>query len=74
MHHSVIRFQIAQVNYVRILILVDGGWNDWSVWDTCSVTCGGGSQGRNRSCSNPSPQYGGNDCVGDVFDSQDCNT
>ena len=53
---------------------VDGGFTDWSNWDTCSVTCGGGIQGRTRSCTNPAPQYGGASCVGDVSSEQNCNT
>ncbi|XP_061184989.1 SCO-spondin-like [Saccostrea echinata] len=53
---------------------IDGGFSDWSAWDTCSVTCGGGSQGRTRTCTNPAPQYGGADCTGDLTDTQDCNT
>ena len=56
------------------LFLVDGGWNDWTKWATCSVTCGGGSQNRSRTCTNPAPQYGGADCVGFAGDIQDCNT
>jgi|GEM_PF-6132901 len=46
---------------------VNGGWSDWSV---CSVSCGGGTQ--TRTCTNPAPVYGGNDCQGSS--SQGCNT
>ena len=56
------------------MFLVDGGWDDWTKWATCSVTCGGGSQNRSRTCTNPVPQYGGADCVGADGDKQDCNT
>ena len=53
---------------------VDGGFSDWSAWVTCSVTCGGGRQGRDRTCTNPAPQYGGSACVGNFTSEQDCNT
>ena len=53
---------------------VDGGYSSWSAWGRCSVTCGGGSQGRARSCSNPAPQYGGKACGGSASQTQSCNT
>ena len=62
---------LSTLSYV---FLVDGGWDDWTKWATCSVTCGGGSQNRSRTCTNPVPQYGGADCVGFAGDIQDCNT
>ncbi|VDI13304.1 Hypothetical predicted protein [Mytilus galloprovincialis] len=42
----------------------------WSVWSetTCSVTCGVGTSLRSRNCSNPHPQYGGNNCTGKSID------
>ncbi|WAR18812.1 CADN-like protein [Mya arenaria] len=52
---------------------IDGGYTLWSDWDACSVTCGDGTQSRSRTCSNPEPQYGGLDCVGDSTESQPCN-
>ena len=50
-----------------ILKPIDGGWGDWS---TCSKNCGGGIQ--TRTCTNPTPQHGGNQCVGST--QQKCNT
>ncbi|XP_063687572.1 uncharacterized protein LOC134820861 isoform X3 [Bolinopsis microptera] len=41
---------------------VDGGWTQWTLWTTCSVTCGGGSQTRSRSCTRPLPMFDGEDC------------
>ncbi|MEE6492107.1 hypothetical protein FKM82_016474 [Ascaphus truei] len=52
---------------------INGKWGPWSLWDTCTVTCGGGVQQRARLCNNPEPQHGGKDCVGDVADTQICN-
>ncbi|XP_061184993.1 uncharacterized protein LOC133193009 [Saccostrea echinata] len=53
---------------------IHGGWGSWGSWGTCTVTCGGGSQRRSRSCSNPTPQYGGLTCPGSSSSSQSCNT
>ena len=53
---------------------INGGWNTWGNWSKCSVECGGGNQTRNRSCTNPAPQFGGVDCAGDAEESQECNT
>jgi hypothetical protein len=52
----------------------DGGWSPYSEWGTCSKTCGGGTQSRTRTCTNPTPANGGASCVGDAVDSQSCNT
>ncbi len=46
---------------------VNGGWTGW---DSCSVSCGGGTQ--SRTCTNPSPANGGANCSGSA--SQACNT
>jgi hypothetical protein len=53
---------------------VDGGWTTWSSWGTCSLTCGGGTQTRTRTCTNPAPANGGADCVGSATEAQSCNT
>ncbi|XP_034336959.2 uncharacterized protein [Magallana gigas] len=53
---------------------VDGGWSIWSAWSTCTVSCGGGTQTRSRSCSDPSPLNGGAECEGDISQTQSCNT
>ena len=60
-------------NILLYLSLVDGGWTDWSQWDVCPVTCGGGVQERSRSCTNPAPLHGGANCIGSLTDTQDCN-
>ena len=52
---------------------VNGGWSVWGSWSGCTVTCGGGSQTRTRSCTNPPPAGGGADCQGISSQSQSCN-
>jgi len=51
---------------------VDGGFSDFGPWEDCSVTCGTGTQSRSRTCDNPAPSEGGNDCVGDATQTQEC--
>lgn len=46
-----------------IACLVDGAWSEWTTTG-CSVSCGVGRMYRNRSCSDPEPQYGGITCQG----------
>ena len=43
---------------------VDGGWTDWVDQTTCSAVCGGGTVSQMRSCTNPTPAYGGAQCSG----------
>ena len=53
---------------------VDGGFTIWSIWSNCFGPCGTGSQTRTRTCTNPSPIFGGNICVGLMEEIMDCNT
>ena len=46
------------------LFVVDGGCSNWSNWTECSLTCGGGTREKHRTCDNPEPQNGGKDCDG----------
>jgi hypothetical protein len=54
--------------------VVDGAWTDWGSYGFCSVTCGGGTQVRSRSCTNPAPNIFGEDCAGPFNSSRECNT
>ena len=56
------------------LLLVHGGWSVWSPvgFTECSVTCGEGTQSRNRSCTNPEPAHNGFPCIGNDYEVQDC--
>ena len=42
---------------------VPGGYTEWSQWEKCSVTCGGGVQSRYRTCTSPPPSDGGLTCI-----------
>ncbi|XP_035740718.1 semaphorin-5A-like isoform X1 [Vespa mandarinia] len=51
---------------------VHGGWTTWSAWSACSQTCGFAMKTRRRSCTNPSPAFGGRVCVGHDHDDIVC--
>lgn len=53
---------------------IDGGWSRWSAWFNCSRRCGGGAQKRHRTCSDPHPVGGGDDCEGANIEERSCNT
>uniref|UniRef100_A0AAY4AGZ1 Adhesion G protein-coupled receptor B1 n=1 Tax=Denticeps clupeoides TaxID=299321 RepID=A0AAY4AGZ1_9TELE len=50
---------------------VDGRWQLWSSWSSCTKTCGGGSQQRQRVCYGPF--FGGKQCPGDREEVRKCN-
>uniref|UniRef100_A0A3Q1FCU8 SCO-spondin n=1 Tax=Acanthochromis polyacanthus TaxID=80966 RepID=A0A3Q1FCU8_9TELE len=53
---------------------VHGGWSSWSLWSECSSQCDSGVQTRERFCSSPAPQHGGNSCTGPHIQTRDCNS
>ncbi|XP_057292316.1 coadhesin-like [Hydractinia symbiolongicarpus] len=64
-----------EVDYICKRLPIDGGYTDWNT-QPCSRTCGGGAQFRNRTCTNPSPKYGGRSCerLGPTEMTITCNT
>ena len=58
---------------------IHGGWTDYGPWSACSKTCTNKGPGdvarktRDRTCTNPSPSNGGDDCVGVETDYEVCN-
>ena len=54
------------------LFTVHGGWTEWTDFSDCSQTCAEGSQTRTRTCTNPVPLFGGDDCVGTDTNTESC--
>ncbi|XP_061197247.1 A disintegrin and metalloproteinase with thrombospondin motifs 6-like [Saccostrea echinata] len=52
---------------------VDGSWGQWSEWDMCTRTCGGGIESSFRRCNDPEPRHGGKYCVGQRKRYRSCN-
>ena len=55
------------------IYIVDGGWSNWLVGN-CSKLCGGGNKTKIRTCNNPAPSCGGNNCIGETVETVECNT
>ena len=58
---------------IKDILTVDGGWSDLGEWSVCSAECGGGSQIRSKTCTNPSPANGGKECEGEDEETRRCN-
>ncbi|XP_031992211.1 complement component C8 beta chain [Hylobates moloch] len=58
----------CEVSY-RKNMPIDGNWNCWSNWSSCS----GGHKTRQRQCNNPPPQNGGSPCSGPASETLDCS-
>ena len=53
---------------------MDGNWTEWGEWSLCDQPCGTGGKHRNRECTNPVPEFNGEDCVGEGVEMAECNT
>ncbi|VDM15168.1 unnamed protein product, partial [Wuchereria bancrofti] len=45
------------------------GWNVWTTWSICPVTCGDSVQTRHRTCSSPT----GINCLGEITQQRPCH-
>ncbi|WAR26351.1 HMCN1-like protein, partial [Mya arenaria] len=46
----------------------------WGNWTECSVTCGEGQRSRYRTCSDPEPDFGGENCtIGNPVLTESCS-
>ncbi|KAJ3608865.1 hypothetical protein NHX12_023395, partial [Muraenolepis orangiensis] len=54
-----------------ILSSVDGQWLEWSPWSQCSVTCGAGSEQRQRRCSSAAHSWA--ECQGEHQERRGCS-
>jgi hypothetical protein len=53
--------------------IADGNWGEWTATSDCSVSCGGGSQSRERFCDSPAQSGVGLACIGNSSDIGNCN-
>ncbi|CDQ87137.1 unnamed protein product [Oncorhynchus mykiss] len=60
-----------QTKFCNIAVCpVDGVWNEWANWGSCSASCSNGTMQRIRECNGPS--YGGSECRGEWIETRDC--
>ena len=72
---AVQRYTVQHNHYPLSYITVSGGYSEWGDWTNCTAKCGGGEQVRSRTCTNPVPEFGGNDCtlIGESLEKRGCN-
>ena len=58
---------------MQIFPAVDCEWGQWSPWDACTKTCGGGVKKRERVIK-VKAYHGGEPCVGETKDTEECQT
>ena len=63
----------AFMSWMVLLISVNGSWSQWSSWQPCSVTCGGGNRTRTRTCSYSAPKWNRQECSGTNTSTERCN-
>ena len=67
----------SQLNLLKFYDLffysVDGSFSEWSTGSFCSRSCGSGRRMRFRTCTNPSPSFGGKECDGSFAMMEQCH-
>ena len=63
---------MVQMKLFTKIYVVDCKWGVWSLWSTCSRSCGKGSQQRSRRIVQ-NPSNGGKECQGGNSERRDCN-
>lgn len=51
---------------------LNGHWNAWGSWSSCTKQCDKGTKTRSRICNNPVPTNGGLPCPGSSSETVDC--
>lgn len=69
---SALCYLIECVKYHFTRFLVDGHWESWQPWATCSVSCGNGTHVRARACTFVADSPRGEDCPGTANETEPC--
>ncbi|WAR26355.1 CADN-like protein [Mya arenaria] len=60
------------MNSGDICYKLNGSWSAWVVSSKCSATCGDAYKTQFRTCTNPAPKNGGEDCSGSSEENLKC--
>ena len=63
---------IVHVYSLYLCVAVNGRWSEWSSYEDCTASCGGGVKIRERHCDDPPPAHGGEDCDGEDHEEEEC--
>ena len=69
--HTACLIYFSHQIYIIFLMSEDGYWKNWEEWGSCSLSCGGGVQYRDRDCV--PALHGGTNCTGLWQEDRVCN-